>query len=121
MLPLERRLLLLRRDVPERRDELFFAEPRDEEDLRPRALELRRDEAERDERLRPVDFLAVLLRERLRDPLLRERELELDFRAAIVASFPFQTRATSMRVALPIVKVAYRNSRSLRPTSHCVA
>lgn len=105
MLPLDRRLLL-RRELLDRRDELFFAEPREEEDLRPWALDFRLDDADRDALLRAVDFLAVLLRERLRDPLLRERELELDLRAAIVASFPFQTRATSVRVALSIAKVA---------------
>ncbi len=116
MLPLERRALLLRA-VPDRREELFRADLRDDVERRERDLDPPRIDVEREERLRPADLRAVvlreellLLRERPRDPVLRERELELDLRAAI-ASPPscFQTRVLAERVALRIRKVASRN------------
>ncbi len=87
LLAFERRLLLLRDEL--RREELLRADPRDEDERRELAPERDREEEERDDFLRAVDLRPLLrpeelpLRERLRDAALRERELELDLRAAI--------------------------------------
>ena len=90
MLALDRPLLL--RAVRRREEDFFFADPRADELVRRElfAALREREDAERDELLRAVDFRALVLRaepparDRLRDDPLRVRELELDLRAAMV-------------------------------------
>ncbi len=92
VLPDERRPVLLR-DEPLRREELFRADRREEEERRDREPDPLRADADLDDLLRPL-ALRPLLRdellrlERVRDPLLRDREFELDLRAAMVCLLP---------------------------------